>query len=345
MANKKKYYAVAEGRGKLPYIYDTWNDCKDAVEKFKGAKYKSFSTIQEAIKYLADDVGLTSEALIKKCSYLPKNVKKINTVTKKQTISTKKIDIKISNLHDSNILKIYVDGSFSKEKMNYSYGFVAVLNDHILCTSNDIGKDPGAIPLRNVSGEMTGAMKAVEFAKNNNYTSLVIYYDYKGIEDWAVGNWKRNNEYTKAYHTFMQVHMKSMKIDFVKVKAHTGDKYNEIADQLAKDAFKKIPTHISNIVIPKKQNEEIKEIKIDELKYLNGLSAETKKWTKGIIENNKPNLYHSIAATIGYFKNKIVDQEMIDKYYKKHSTTRTYLVENMDKLEELFYYVNRRIKK
>lgn len=259
MANKKKYYAVAEGRGRLPFIYTNWNDCKEVVEKFKGAKYKSFPIIQEAIAYLADDVGLTSEELIKKCSYLIKNVENFNAVTKKQNISNKKIDIKISNLDDRNIVKIYVDGSFNKEKNNYSYGLVAVLNDDIVFSSNGVGKDKGAIALRNVSGEITGAMKAVEFAKNNNYKNIVIYYDYKGIEDWAVGNWKRNNDYTKAYHTFMQAHMQSIKIDFVKVKAHSGDKYNEIVDQLAKDAFKRINTNISSIMLKKGLRNEIGE--------------------------------------------------------------------------------------
>jgi ribonuclease HI len=42
MAKKKKYYVVWEGRRKG--IFENWDDCKKQVDKFEGAKYKSFET-------------------------------------------------------------------------------------------------------------------------------------------------------------------------------------------------------------------------------------------------------------------------------------------------------------
>ena len=48
MAKKEKFYTV--WKGKRPGIYTTWQDCKAAIEGFKGAQYKSFSTFAEAKK-------------------------------------------------------------------------------------------------------------------------------------------------------------------------------------------------------------------------------------------------------------------------------------------------------
>lgn len=43
--------------------------------------------------------------------------------------------------------------------------------------------------IRNVAGEMHGAMYAVQWAFENGYSSVVIHYDYEGIEKWATGVW------------------------------------------------------------------------------------------------------------------------------------------------------------
>lgn len=44
-----KYYAVAIG--KKPGIYTTWEECSRYVTGYKGARFKSFSTKEEAEKY------------------------------------------------------------------------------------------------------------------------------------------------------------------------------------------------------------------------------------------------------------------------------------------------------
>ncbi|NQU31651.1 MAG: viroplasmin family protein [Bacteroidetes bacterium] len=43
---KKKYYVV--WRGIKPGIYNSWNECKNQVEGFEGAQYKSFTDEDEA---------------------------------------------------------------------------------------------------------------------------------------------------------------------------------------------------------------------------------------------------------------------------------------------------------
>lgn len=43
---KKKYYVVWSG--KKTGIFETWNECKEQVNGFKGARYKSFASKEEA---------------------------------------------------------------------------------------------------------------------------------------------------------------------------------------------------------------------------------------------------------------------------------------------------------
>ena len=50
---KKKYYCVIKGR--VPGIYQNWEDCKAQVNGYKGAKYKGFKTIQGAEQYIEEN--------------------------------------------------------------------------------------------------------------------------------------------------------------------------------------------------------------------------------------------------------------------------------------------------
>ena len=46
----KKYYAVRVG--KVPGIYQTWDECKKNVHGFPAAEYKSFPSVEEAKSYM-----------------------------------------------------------------------------------------------------------------------------------------------------------------------------------------------------------------------------------------------------------------------------------------------------
>ena len=58
-----KFYAVKEG--KKPGIYMSWDECKEQVNGYSGAVYKSFSNEEEAKAFIkkeerkvSDDLGL-----------------------------------------------------------------------------------------------------------------------------------------------------------------------------------------------------------------------------------------------------------------------------------------------
>ena len=196
-----KYYAVAKGASDKPKILTTWDECKKEVMGVKGAIYKSFSSKLEAENFIALHTG--------------KSIKKEN---------------------DEGIY-IYVDGSFMLEKENFSYGMVVLKDGEVIHTANGVGFDEEAVALRNVSGEVQGAMEAVKYSIEQNFKEITICFDYQGIESWALGTWKRNNRITQEYNKFMSEKMKEIKINFKKIKGHSGDKYNDMADNLAKEAL------------------------------------------------------------------------------------------------------------
>lgn len=130
----------------------------------------------------------------------------------------------------------YVDGSFNQRSFVYGSGIVIIVNNEVVHEQSLSGNDPILAKQRNVAGEMRAAMAAMKFAINSCMTSLVIHYDYLGIEKWVTGEWKRNNDYTKGYHEFMNKMMNDHNISvyFRKVKAHSNDRFNDRADELAK---------------------------------------------------------------------------------------------------------------
>ena len=131
----------------------------------------------------------------------------------------------------------YVDGSYNPDLNRYAYGCIIVDNDEVLTELSGSGNDPEVAKIRNVAGGMLGARNAVKWAGSNGYDSIRIYYDYMGIEMWATGGWKAKNEYTKGYRDYMNRASSAIRISFEKVAAHTGDKFNEMADKLAKSAL------------------------------------------------------------------------------------------------------------
>ena len=55
-------------------------------------------------------------------------------------------------------------------------------------------------------------------------------------EKWEKRLWKANKPGTINYVKKIQEYQKQIDISFIKVLAHSGDTYNEIADSLAKKA-------------------------------------------------------------------------------------------------------------
>lgn len=215
---KKKVYAVRQG--KKTGIFYTWDACKAAVIGFSGAVYKSFPTEEEARAYLAGSITGQTGATV----YVENG---------------NESDDPDTDMPMTGQIIAYVDGSFEVSLGRYAYGCVILTPEGEIIRKSGGGNEPEAAALRNVTGEMLGAMNAVKWSLEHGYTAVDIRYDYMGIEMWATGGWKAKNPLTQKYAEYMQKNAAKIKITFKKIAAHTGDKYNEEADQLAKAALEK----------------------------------------------------------------------------------------------------------
>ena len=216
---KKKIYAVRKGH-KTGLFY-TWDECKKAVYGYSGAEYKGFLTKEEAEAFL--NIGAA----------------KIITNKNSSTAATG-VDSTALTTSTSDRLVVYVDGSFDVSIQKYSFGCVILLEDGRIIERSGNGEEPELLAIRNVAGEMHGAMYAVQWAFENGYSSVVIHYDYEGIEKWATGVWSAKNPHTKKYAAFMKRMQEKIEVIFQKVKAHSGDFYNERVDKLAKKALERV---------------------------------------------------------------------------------------------------------
>ena len=201
-----KFYAVKVGRH--TGIFNSWEECKKQVYGYPSASYKSFKTAAEAAAY----IGLIpNQKAIANANNSPADFVTDNTAI------------------------AYVDGSYNISTCEYGYGVVFFYNGEEIHLKKGFPKDDLAA-MRNVAGEIKGSEAAISYAVSKHISSIKIYHDYEGISKWCTGEWKANKEGTIAYRDFYNNAKKQLKIEFVKVKGHSGDTYNDIADRLAKEA-------------------------------------------------------------------------------------------------------------
>ena len=181
--------------GRNPGIYHTWDECKRETLGYKGAVYKGFATLKEAEGFMDGSMD--------------------------------------ESIGDESGVSIYVDGSYSTGR--YSWGMAVYESDKLTSEDCGVGTCEDAASIRNVAGEVNAAEEAVKWAEAHAVTDYVIYHDYIGISEWAMGRWKANNPTTRAYADFMSKRRGAVR--FRKVAGHTGIKGNERADKLARSAL------------------------------------------------------------------------------------------------------------
>lgn len=261
-----KYYSIKVGR--KTGVYDNWTEAQKQVNGFSGAVYKSFSTKSEALAFLNNSP-----------------FKSATSISNDQLVA-------------------YVDGSFDSTKKVYGSGVVIIENNLVTQKISIKGNDSSYIESYQIAGEVIGALKAISYAVDSNYRNIEVHYDYEGIEKWALGNWKAKKAISNYYVREYSKLTKNINVIFVKVKAHSGDYYNELADSLAREATTKICEISTSIKEPQNNFNEL--------------------------TGHKKNLYLNFN-----YAGKIISSESILKEIKKVLKTRNIKVKDIVQIKTL----------
>ncbi|GKU25689.1 ribonuclease H family protein [Clostridium folliculivorans] len=295
----KKVYAIKEGFDSnknekvQDLIVNTWDQCLKLVKGVKGAKYKSFESIEEAQAFLKEQGNILKKG---------------------------------EDNYPLDCLHAYVDGSYNVSTEEYAYGVVAVRNDVVQYIGSGVGKNNSEKNIRQIAGELEAAVKATEYALLSGEKKLVLFHDYAGICYHATGFWERKDESSKQYYEKMNKLMNDgIEVIFVKVDSHTGDFFNELVDekckeQLGIDSEKVVEKWLSNNKL-RVLNSNVKyEIEKVAPKYADNILIEEENLEQNIFDIKIPDSINDILEALPENKrNEILEyaKNIYVKYFNK----------------------------
>lgn len=125
MSKSKKYYVVWTGY--TPGIYESWEECQKQIKGFKGAKFKSFKTLEEAkLNFENQDYHKA-----KPLDYPKYGI----CVDASYNTKTKEMEYRGMLLHENN--KIIFSQGMYKDATNNIGEFLAIVHALALCKKNN----------------------------------------------------------------------------------------------------------------------------------------------------------------------------------------------------------------
>ncbi|MEH6579905.1 MAG: ribonuclease H family protein [Amphritea sp.] len=230
----QKFYVVWQGRE--PGIFTDWNTCKKQVDKFAGAKYKSFKTLAEA-ETAFHGKQVTSSKVPGKDS---KTSQTTNKTTTRQTVKTYNGDEIAAMQIDT---KIFTDGGCEPNPGEAGSGVAVYRNDLIDELWYGLYNPNGT----NNTAELNALHQALIMSQeeSNKGRSVAIFCDSKYaiqcITQWAINwqkkGWKKTGGEIKNLELIKQMfalhqQLKS-KIQVLHVNGHVGVEGNELADRMS----------------------------------------------------------------------------------------------------------------
>lgn len=210
-----KFYVVWTGR--KTGIFKSWNECKDSVHGFAGAKYKSFSSLELAEKAFSEcvpDYGKSS-------------------VPTKKDLSSGEYEIPDHAVFiNEGSVVIYTDGSLIQGCVNDMEGNIGGYGAWLVHKN---GEKSVADAYRNTTISRMELMAVIESLKLlNKPVKAYIYSDSSYVVNTINQKWKRkkNKDLWKELDSLINIH----DCVFYWVSGHNGLKGNEKADKLATDA-------------------------------------------------------------------------------------------------------------
>ena len=229
-----KYYVVWKGR--KPGVYRTWAECQAQVNKFAGAKFKSFPTAEEA------------EAAFNGGPAAPSNAGSAAVPAKRErssrrgTSSVRRLDAQgIDELEQD--VRIFTDGGCEPNPGEAGSGIAVYHGDELVELWYGLYNQNGT----NNTAELGALYRALEMAHKltDAGKSVAILCDSKYsiqcITEWAFGwekkGWKRGNQEVKNLDLikpmFALYKLLKDKIAVFHVYGHSSIEGNELADRMS----------------------------------------------------------------------------------------------------------------
>ena len=221
-------------------------------------------------------------------------------------------------------LTAYVDGSYIGGITGYG---VVLLEGNMPLIELKGTVDNKEASYHQVGGELQAALEAMKWAKNNGYKDLTICYDYEGVKKFATKEWQGENSLTLSYQK--EVEELGISLKWVKIAAHTGVKWNERADELAKEAASSLSHTKAAEGLPQAES---LALSFTEVLSQNGFSVENKGVINGqfvrLCVSKETKVFFDLYDTkkrplIPYIHGGAKDeQKLIDELFRKHKVKK-----------------------
>lgn len=221
----KKYYVVWQGRE--TGIFTDWSTCKKHIDKFAGARYKSFPTLTEAQAAFGGKGAVSGAAA-------PRKKSSAQTV---KTYNATEVDAVKAEI------KIFTDGGCDPNPGKAGSGLAVYQDDSVAELWYGLFNPQGT----NNTAELHALHQALIMAKDAiaSSTSVAIFCDSKYsiqcVTQWAVGwekkGWKKsggeikNLELIQAMFALHQTIKNDVQV--LHVNGHVGVEGNELADRMS----------------------------------------------------------------------------------------------------------------
>lgn len=227
---KKQTFYYAVRKGNTPGIYGTWEECKHEVENYPDAKFKKFSNLKDAERFVA------GSSLIKELE----KERPVGIVKPRKTVL-------LNPSKSDPTITVYCDGACSNNGSKGAKGGVGVF-----FAEGDPRNISAPFSLENPTNQrcelyacllalqtLRNEKKSITVVTDSNYTVQSVTKWYKS---WVKNGWKnvkgeevKNQEFIKPLLKLSS----SLKVKWKHVKGHAGTYGNIQADALAVAGAKK----------------------------------------------------------------------------------------------------------
>jgi ribonuclease HI len=230
-----KFYVVWKGRE--PGIYTDWNTCKKQVEKFAGARYKSFKTRAEAEAAYSGQASFTPSSTARKPVARNGNYSSVKNKSSVKTYTAAEVDALDIEV------KLFTDGGCEPNPGEAGSGVAVYQHNQLTALWYGLYNPMGT----NNTAELNALHQALIMASEcyQQGVSVVVFCDSKYsiqcITQWAIGwekkGWKKSGGEIKNLELIQQIYRLYQtikdRVNILHVNGHVGVEGNELADRMS----------------------------------------------------------------------------------------------------------------